>query len=91
MGVRPITGAVGGEGGRPMTAVRAAGFTSQPGRGNYVLVYQYNYFRCAKISDSNIQYIQRSNNVLISGAMFDPLGQANKAAAPPLEGKSEDR
>ena len=35
MGMRPITGAVAGEGGRPMTAVRAAGFTSQPGRGKF--------------------------------------------------------
>ncbi|KAK3576957.1 hypothetical protein CHS0354_005962 [Potamilus streckersoni] len=54
---RPITGAIGQDGqARPMTAVRAAGYTSAGNRG--------------------------------SG--FDPLNQASKGPAPPLEPKPED-
>nr|KAG5694497.1 hypothetical protein BaRGS_014228 [Batillaria attramentaria] len=54
---RPVTGMNDGEGGpRPMTAVRAAGFTSAGGRG----------------------------------ATFDPMNQAGRGPAPPLEAKSED-
>lgn len=54
---RPITGMNDGEGGpRPMTAVRAAGFTSAG----------------------------------IRGASFDPMNQAGKGPAPPLETKPED-
>ena len=43
MGARPITGAVGQQDGaaRPMTAVRAAGYTSAGIRGELFLVFQF--------------------------------------------------
>ena len=47
MGARPITGAQQGDGAaRPMTAVRAAGFTSFGNRGEY-MIRQDNVLCCA--------------------------------------------
>ena len=56
MGARPITGAQQDGVARPMTAVRAVGYSSHGNRA----------------------------------AGFDPMGQANRGPAPPLEQKNED-
>ena len=62
MGVRPITGAVGGDGGRPMTAVRAAGFSSAANRGWKILSLKITFLITWSITRSH-KYVFKLSNI----------------------------